>query len=181
MNIEYYRKTHNINDEKFNEFIEKQKEYIGHISSSIRWAVSNLRTPALKKFGLQRSLENLILNIIESSEIDIQFEVNEIKIENLSDFEEVQLYRIISELLNNLIKHAKPKQASLNLICENNELVFNLTHDGNGISNDEFLILSNKNKGIGLQSIITRVEAIKANIYFDKKETTSSIVLRFKK
>lgn len=180
LNMDTFRKLQNTNDEKLFEFLDKQKEIITTVSSSVRWAVSSLRTPTLKKFGLLNSLEYLILNIIDSSEIEFQMETNEVNLENLDSFEEVQLYRIISELLHNLIKHAKPNHVNLSLTHINKEFIFDLTHDGIGISMDEFRSLSRTNKGTGLQSIITRSEALNAIIHFDKGEASSSIVLRLK-
>ena len=66
------------------------------------------------------------------------------------------LFRVISELLTNTIKHAKSQNAyiELNKIDDNISLVF--TDDGIGFNSKE--IMAKKGSGIGLKSIISRIK-----------------------
>lgn len=69
------------------------------------------------------------------------------------------LYRVIAELINNTIKHAKASFAYLSFRLGNNEL--HIDYGDNGIGLDQKT--ANVNKGMGMQNIESRLGMIGAN------------------
>ncbi|WP_236900570.1 7TM diverse intracellular signaling domain-containing protein [Elizabethkingia ursingii] len=96
--------------------------------------------------------------------------------EQLNEIQSVILYRIINELINNTIKHAKASQANIDLIIadENITLIF----EDNGIGFNDH----NNLKGIGLKNIHSRVVFLGGQINTDhnKQGTTVIIVVPLK-
>ncbi|TYO94191.1 signal transduction histidine kinase [Elizabethkingia miricola] len=94
----------------------------------------------------------------------------------LNEIQSVILYRIINELINNTIKHAKASQANIDLIIadENVTLIF----EDNGIGFNDH----NNLKGIGLKNIHSRVAFLggQINTDYNKQGTTVIIVVPLK-
>ncbi|MEK7834080.1 MAG: ATP-binding protein, partial [Acidobacteriota bacterium] len=51
----------------------------------------------------------------------------------LSQIEQIQLYRIVQEALNNVCRHAEAKQVRLIVRAENSDLLIEVCDDGKGL------------------------------------------------
>jgi signal transduction histidine kinase len=78
----------------------------------------------------------------------------------------LQLYRIIQEVINNIIKHSEATHVSISARSDAQELIIDITHDGIGISSEMIAQLTQTEKGIGLKSIQSRVQLIHASIQY---------------
>jgi len=78
---------------------------------------------------------------------------------------------MIQELINNILKHAKPKQIRIISVYENDQLAISIYHDGKGLTQKEFEEFRYKKEGLGLKNIQNRVILLKGKINFssDKK------------
>ena len=87
----------------------------------------------------------------------------ELKIKKESN---IFIYRIIVELIQNVLKHAKAKTIKFSLSQKGSSYYFVIEDDGIGASNDK---LNNKNKigGFGLLSIRERLEGLNGHFQFD--------------
>jgi hypothetical protein len=59
----------------------------------------------------------------------------------------------------------------------NKSIVFKVTHNGKGISNEEMNLFTENSKGLGLKSLKARIILLKANINYNKDINSSSITL----
>ena len=73
---------------------------------------------------------------------------------------EIIIYRIVQELLNNVLKHAEASEALIQLIRENSRL--NVVVEDNGKGFDTGIL--NDNKGAGWTNIRSRVEYLKGQM-----------------
>jgi signal transduction histidine kinase len=73
---------------------------------------------------------------------------------------EIIVYRIVQELLNNILKHAGASEAFIQLIKENDRL--NVVVEDNGKGFDTNLL--DKNKGAGWTNIRSRIEYLKGEL-----------------
>lgn len=131
----------------------------------IRRTCNELRPPFLRELGLEKALENLFEYIQISSTFKITF-LSE-NPSNLSLNEEVTIgiYRIIQELLNNAVKHAKA--SLLNFKMRINETVQILyCDDGVGFPLEK---LKPSFHSMGLTSMMQRVQSLNGEIVFDSK------------
>lgn len=121
----------------------------------------------LKELGLIKALEELLQRNLTN--VDIQFEFNHFGLEHrLPEKIEVNVYRICQELINNSIKHSQATNISILLQIRNN--ILQLTYEDNGVGFD-----SNKvRKGIGLNSLNSRVEMVKGSLEFNDTEVSGT-------
>ncbi|RDV14473.1 PAS domain S-box protein [Pontibacter diazotrophicus] len=160
--ILYATKLNLSNLEAENTKQEKTIETIDKLLSesvTITRDISSELTPSvLKTFGLKTAVEEIISRISNSG-LKISLEVNGFK--NRLDYTvELSLYRIIQELLNNLIKHAQATEARIFLTCDDKTIYMRIEDNGIGIDKEDF----NKLKGIGLSSIQNRVELLQGKM-----------------
>jgi signal transduction histidine kinase len=108
--------------------------------------------PALEQAGLISALETLLHNVMQHSNIKAQIELGVLP-SNLDKKIETGLYRIVQELLNNVIKHAQANHLMLQFYQANQNLIMRLEDDGIG-----FDYHHERNKGsMGLLNILSRV------------------------
>jgi signal transduction histidine kinase len=76
------------------------------------------------------------------------------------------LYRILSELINNTLKHAKARKISIEIIHDliNKNMYITYCDDGIGFNIEEVLITR---KGMGIFNMKQRIETLKGTISFD--------------
>lgn len=89
------------------------------------------------------------------------------------------LYRIVVELLNNIVKHARASKVEVKMASENNLFKMTVIDNGCGIDTDKIKDTGMKNRGFGLFSINERMENINGsfNIYPADAGTIAEIVL----
>ena len=82
------------------------------------------------------------------------------------------IYRIVQEILNNAIKHAKASEIFIQLNKEGDNLVIHIEDDGIGFNPKQ------KFKSMGLENIKSRVNYLKGTIDIDSRmnEGTSFII-----
>ncbi|WP_299242583.1 ATP-binding protein [uncultured Aquimarina sp.] len=145
----------------------EQEQTLHHILSvttktleSSRRLAHNLLPPILENFGLQAAIEELCDEFVSSKKVKADYKI---KYNNLlSKSDELHIFRIIQELLNNSVRHGKAENITLKINDTNEQLDIEYTDDGKG-----FDIKSvNKNKGIGLRNIESRVEILDGKLSY---------------
>ena len=77
----------------------------------------------------------------------------------LENIKEIQIFRIIQELLTNIVKHANASEATIQLAGHGDTLSITVEDNGRGFTNN--------NAGIGLTNIAKRVTEIKGSYEID--------------
>ena len=150
------------------------KEAIAMIDNScnqVRAISHNLLPPSLDEFNLLQATENFCNNMDEIHPVKINFQhIGESL--KISKKIQINIYRIIQELVNNSIKHAEASQINVQMSCHNNLLQITVEDNGKGFDKDNV-----KNKGIGLSNIKSRVNFLQAifDIISDDKGTSITI------
>ena len=156
----------------------KQKsalEQILNITSSTlensRKIAHDLMPPILDKFGLKVALEELFEDVSAHSRIDIEYNLDDLF--RLNRTNQLHVFRIIQELINNSIRHGKANE--LVVFIEGNPKGFMLRYQDNGIGFKVSEI--NKNSGIGLQNINSRVKILNGTLKIESTKNTGSLFL----
>lgn len=146
------------------EIIKKAEETINLTYTAVREISNNLSPHILENFGLSEAIKSFINGIQISSNIKFFFESNfegrtKLIIEHI-------LYRVITESINNTIKHSKAKNIKLSFNKE--EDILHIIYSDDGIGFDSKKILKTK-FGLGLLNIKKRLDSISARILYDIK------------
>ena len=60
---------------------------------------------------------------------------------------------------------------------QNKEIILKISHNGQGITNQEFEVFANNSNGLGLNSMQSRVIILNGKLYFSKNENSAEIKL----
>ena len=142
------------------EITVKMSGFFDDMIQSIRSISQDLRPVILEKLGLIEAIHSLVQTIQDSGKMKVIFKNN--TTQSISKSKELNLYRIIQELITNTLKHALASVIQLELKNENNSLVILYEDNGKGL-NKKNLILK---RGLGLKNIESRLSILSGNIYF---------------
>ncbi|TGD79795.1 PAS domain S-box protein [Hymenobacter wooponensis] len=121
----------------------------------------------IEDFGLETAVKELVKRIPRPP-IRLQSRVPR----NLPKNLQIAVYRIVQELLNNIMKHAKAGEVFIYLEKEDNHLYLSVEDDGVGFDS----ALLSEVKGIGLSSIRNRVELFNGEFRLESRPGHGTIV-----
>lgn len=133
----------------------------------IREISHNLSPSSITNFGLITALQNFCMKIQGVYGIPVDFRFSGERIE-LSKVIEIHIFRIVQELVNNIIKHSEAKTARVEIIHHHPYITLMVEDDGKGF------VMSDNDKGIGLSNIESRIRFMNAKFGKLSSETGSS-------
>lgn len=148
------------------------KQTIDEAIQLIRNISHSMMPPTLKNFGLESAISDLFQKINGSGVISATVRFHDYRT-RLNPEQELLVYRIVQELVNNVLKHSN---ASFIHLTQNSNATHNylrIHHDGKGIEQADFEQLSHESKGLGLKNITSRVKVLKGSIYFERDASKS--------
>ncbi len=124
---------------------------------------------ALKELGIIPALNDLLEGSLGLSNIKYSLEHFNID-ERLPQKIEVTIYRITQELVNNIIKHSKASEVSVQLFNTNNSSILIVEDNGVGFSTQK------DKKGIGLLNISSRLDMVNGDVNFEPSPKSGTLV-----
>ena len=156
----------NISPKETEEIITHILRVTNKTIESSRKIAHNLLPPILEKFGLGAALEELCDEFSNSKKVNVLSQIDYTK-GKLSQDDELHVFRIVQELMNNSLRHGKAERIELNFHSENENL--SLSYADNGLGFDVTDIAAQK--GLGLRNIESRVSLLKGDITFTSEKT----------
>ena len=158
-------------NQKTSDEIAKTISLLGEAHDKVRDLSHELIPALLVRFGLFYALEDLceknsnsVISFEYESDIDNQKRYPE-------DFE-IKIYFIISELLNNVMKHSYATIGKVALQENGTILKIQVFDNGKGFDTNQFQIL----EGFGINQIRARINAMKGNLIIDSKIDMGTII-----
>jgi two-component system, NarL family, sensor kinase len=139
--------------------------------NELREISHNLQPSAIGIKGLKQSLEDFIYNLNKKKQTVISFYWHADEMVFRNEQSELNIYRICTELLSNILKHAKATEASLQLIVQDEEL--QLIVEDNGVGFDTGLLAT----GIGLINLRNRVDHEKGILNIDSQPQQGTTII----
>ncbi|MBK8194613.1 MAG: hypothetical protein IPK76_15865 [Lewinellaceae bacterium] len=128
----------------------------------VRGISHDLMSKALEKTELQLAIEDLTVRIKQAQPgLKVHFYAN-YPLNEVGKLSKIHLYRIVQELLGNVLKHAGAGSLHLQLLKDEGQLLLTVEDDGKG-----FDPAANGSDGIGLANIRTRVEVLRGKMHLD--------------
>jgi two-component system NarL family sensor kinase len=153
------------------EEIMKTKSILNEVHNKIRDLSHELLPSLLARFGLFHALQDLCDKNSNSS-IHFQYmSTITAKTRYREDFE-MKMYFIITELLNNIIKHSQASNAILKLKEKEGELFIEVEDKGKGFDSTNY----NTIKGFGLSQVQARISHMNGEFTIESNLETGTIV-----
>ena len=135
---------------------------------STRRISHDLIPPVLENMGLHLAIEELCHGFSKSGVVHIYYK-NECEqgfFTGMKKEQEIHLFRIIQELINNSLKHGKASEIELSFMdVEKGSRQMTYTDNGKGITQNQL----SKARGIGLKNIFSRSSILQAKASIDTK------------
>ncbi|MEO9475492.1 MAG: sensor histidine kinase [Cyclobacteriaceae bacterium] len=151
--------TGKISDEGHREDLELITEQFSKSADEVRQISHQMMPRALMEKGLIEAVDDLLQSSFQFSEIKYQFEHHNVD-ERFDERIEISLYRIIQELVNNVIKHSEASEVSVQLLKTKDKLILFLEDNGKGMADGT-------NKGHGLINIKSRLDMVHGTVSYE--------------
>ena len=130
-------------------------QMIDEVSDEVRDISHNLMPAVLNRSGFVEAVNDFVQKINKQNGLEIEFNTFG-DFDTLSDPFKLTVYRIIQELLKNVLKHAEATECLLQLVSRDQQISITIEDNGKGF--DTEFTLKAKNNGIGLPNLVNRVE-----------------------
>ena len=147
--------------------IFQARQIIDDTIQLIRNISHSLMPPTLKNFGLESAVNDLFQKISGSGTINASSRFHEYK-DRLKGEKELIIFRIVQELINNILKHSSASFIHLTQNVHGDKFYLRIHHDGRGIVQADFDKLNKSTVGLGLKNISSRLRVVQGNINFEK-------------
>lgn len=138
------------------QIFEASEKIIDDMYGELKNICFDLMPQTLIKGGLASALEEFIQRVNSSSEA-LYVELNVFGLEErITEIQEISLFRISQEWINNILKYSDAKKITLQITKDEEEITLMIEDDGNGF--DRELLLSGK--GNGWKNLNTRTNLI---------------------
>ena len=163
---------HEEKELKENELFQKSYKLIDTASVEVRRIAHNMMPEVLMKLGLIHAVQDMCSNISATKLLQVTLQAYGTQ-QRFNTSTEIMLYRIIQELLNNIIKHAKATEAIVQFNREGSRLSVTVEDNGKGFNLAE---VDGENHA-GLDTIKSRVDYLNGNISIDSEKGTGTTVM----
>ncbi|RYZ00863.1 MAG: PAS domain S-box protein [Chitinophagaceae bacterium] len=132
--------------------LERSARYLQECIDEIRSISRRLSAPTLGKIALNDSIQELVTSINLTHRLEITYSGCGAEECAVSEELHLAIYRIVQEALNNIIKYAGAKKATIGIHSTGAEICLHIQDDGQGFD------AGARSSGIGLTNMKTRAE-----------------------
>ncbi len=147
--------------------IYNAKQIIDDTIQLIRNISHSLMPPTLKNFGLESAVNDLFQKISGSGSMNANCRFHDYR-NRLQTDKELIMFRVIQELINNILKHSNASFIHLTQNLAGDSLFIRMHHDGRGLTQADFERLNKSAGGLGLKNIQSRLKLLHGKIMFEK-------------
>lgn len=138
----------------------------------------NLSPPLIKNNSIGLLIKSYLVRVSRVTSIELNFS-SEKQTFILDELTRLELYRIVQEMIQNIIKHSESTFADVTLHWHKNHLILKVVDDG--IKYDFNADLKHQEVGLGLSNIKARIKQIKAEFIHESKHKCNLVQLKIKR
>jgi signal transduction histidine kinase len=150
--------------------ISRSSEYTLNAIEEIRKLTKGLTTDSIKNLGLCNAIETLITDTMEVNTVKIRFSLDSFIENRVNDKFKLNVFRIVQEQLNNILKHAQAKKINISFSQNKKSIVLIIADDGVGFD------AAIQRKGIGIDNIKSRALSFDGIADFDSQPGNGCIL-----
>lgn len=140
--------------------LARSSEYTQTAIEAIRKLTHALTSDILVNLGLREAMDNIVRDTMEIHPVRITCAITGFRENNVNSRFKMNIFRVVQEQLNNIIKHAKA--TSVEITLKQNKVSFILCIADNGVGFDA----TKKGGGIGLKNIKSRAASYNGSAEF---------------
>ncbi len=150
--------------------IEKVNRQMDGVMEEVRSVSHQMMPRILQEFGCVPALKDMLSKTLGHTNIKYSFESHQTD-KRYDQRIETAIYRIMQELINNVVKHSGASSVFIQFLETNNTLVLFVEDNGKGIKNDP-----ENDKGIGMTNITSRMNAINGEFNIASEENHGTVI-----
>lgn len=139
---------------------ERSMDMLDSSIKEMRRVAHNMMPEALVKFGLDTALKDFSNDINKSGALQVSYQSIGMENADIEQITAITVYRIVQELLHNIMKHAAAGTAIVQVAKSNGQITITVEDDGKGFDTG----ILKQAMGIGWTNIQSRVEYLKGNL-----------------
>ncbi len=143
-------------------FLDQVAQTAQQSIDEVREVAYDLHPHQLEKLGLKGALESTINKATRSFGMKFHATIHEID-NLLQKNQEIHLYRIVQEAVNNIVKHSGARETTIYIGKNDDYLYIDISDNGKGFSADPQNMKYPKSKGLGLEGIWERARILKGS------------------
>lgn len=141
----------------------KGLDLLDEAAGQLRILAQQAMPASLKREGLAVALQGVLDSVAIRQKMRVEFSTHGLP-ERLEEDLELQVYRIVMELLHNVLKHARAQHLGVQLICHQQVLSILVEDDGQGMDPDRL-----PSHGMGLENVKARVALLQGSWQLDSQ------------
>jgi two-component system, NarL family, sensor kinase len=156
----------------------KTRERVDKVGLMIDDAIDQLRklshqlgSVVLERFGLRPQLESLANDLRQTGKIEVELVTHDLN-DRLDSNIELNVFRMVQELVSNALKHAQAKNISIQVSKLSQNIRIIVEDDGKGFDPETI----EERKGAGIHNIRSRVHNLSGEIQYDSQLDRGTIV-----
>lgn len=150
-------------EDKQKELLRKVTAILSDTHADVRHIAHNLLPVTLEQEGLIKATEQFIAEINRSNLVEISVSAHGSHTRQLPQQIQLMLFRIIQELVNNIIRHSQAQHAAIRFNQNQMDFLVEITDDGKGYQDKK------KPHSQGIYSIAQRLKSIGGNFTIEKR------------
>jgi signal transduction histidine kinase len=139
------------------------EELLGKAINDLRDLSKSLHPEKIVDIGLINAIRNELVVMQKASKLSAELITNDEELK-LSNEKCIIVFRMMQEILHNILKHAKAKNVKVKMHVNDNNITIEIIDDGKGF---DMANLKSTETGIGLKSIQQRCALINASFNID--------------
>lgn len=142
---------------------QNSTDVLNEMYKELKGICFNLMPETLIKNGLPEALIEFASRVNTAGKVHIETDFFGMET-RLTDVQEISLYRVTQEWVNNILKYGKASHITIQLTKDDDELTLLIEDNGPGFDPK---LLTNSEKGNGWKNILSRVNLIKGELELD--------------
>lgn len=162
-----------LKDKDSPELFDKTNNLIEEAYQKVRSVAHAKNAGVIAKQGLLIAVQNMAEKVSASNKI--QIEVLDHGLDNrLENSLELTIFRVIQELITNVIKHAQATEATIHLTNHEESINIMVEDNGKGFNPSQ---ITKINKGMGISSIDKRIEHLNGQLTIESEKNKGTTVI----
>lgn len=160
----------NVHTDNTVDIYSNLSQLIDETASEVRSISHQMLPKELEQFGLISAIEGLVSSSFNNSSIRVSFEHFGMKSRFSYDIE-LAIYRILQEMLSNILKHSEANMVKIELLKRRESVLLLVEDNGKGFNYN-----SKKEHGIGLMNIESRAESVNGTLNYESQINKGTVV-----